>query len=221
MSSLMAQRVIFSTHTYSGAELIILSALAWHADDSGVVSEISVPALALLSRLSEKRASRVLRKLTCSGAISVKSGRGRGHYSVYELNLQIFNRSKRSVEYKGGVVAVFEDAALEARLAPAEKTLIPDVDGGLIIEETGRNQAISPVFSSALGVSGRPILKNSLQRRIARARAAEIKRRAQEDAHSLLLEHLERFPMQIPVIDSIPKFKPFGSLRKFNLRGTR
>ena len=44
MSSLMAQRIIFSTHTYSGAELIVLGALAWHADDSGVVSKISVPA---------------------------------------------------------------------------------------------------------------------------------------------------------------------------------
>src|SRR5271154_1971067 len=117
MSSLMAQRIIFSTHTYSGAELIVLSALAWHADDNGMVSTISVPALALLSRLSEKQTSRVLKKLSCSGAISVKSGRGRGHHSAYELNLQIFNKSKRSIEYKGGVIEVFRDAALDARLA--------------------------------------------------------------------------------------------------------
>jgi hypothetical protein len=193
MSSLMAQRVIFSTHSYSGAELIVLSALAWHADDRGVASEISVPALALLSRLSEKQTSRVLKKLTCSGAISAKSGCGRGHHSTYELNLQIFNKSKRSVEYKGGIDAVFRNAALDARIAALDKRLIPDDYGGLFIQNSDGNQANSVLSSSMLGASGRPILKNSLRRRIARAMTAEIKRRAERDA-DLIQKHLERLP---------------------------
>jgi hypothetical protein len=181
-----------------------------------MVSKISVPSLALLSRLSEKQTSRVLRNLTCSGAISAQSGRGRGHHSVYELNLQIFNKSKRSVEYKGGVVDVSRHAALDARLAAAEKRLIPDAEGALIIE----NQAVSPVSSSLLGVGGRPILKNSLQRRISRARAAEIKRLAEEDADSLL-DLLERLPIQIPTLKTIPKTESIDVLRKFRLPGTR
>jgi hypothetical protein len=215
MSSLMAQRIIFSTHTHSGAELIVLCALAWHADDNGVVSKISVPALALLSRLSEKQTSRVLKKLTCSGAISVKSGRGRGHHTVYELNRHIFNRSKRSVEYKGGVVEVFNEAALDAILAADSERLIPDVDGGLFIEKLEGNQGGSLLSSSRLDGSGRPILKNSLRRRIARARTAELERRVEEDVKLFL----EQFPPQIPVLKPIPKNELLDSIRRFNPRG--
>jgi len=173
VSSLMAQRIIFSTHTYSGAELIVLNALAWHADDQGVISTISIPALALLSRLSEKQTSRVLKKLTCSGAISVESGRGRGHHSVYELNRQIFNRSKRSVEHKGGVAEVFNEATLYTSLASAGERPIPDVDGDLSIANFEGNRGGSLLSSSRLDGSGQPVLKNSFRRRIARAQAAE------------------------------------------------
>ena len=139
-TSLMAQRVHLSTHTYSGAELIILSALASHADDRGVVSEISVPASGTAIAPYQEKAGKWRPQETdlLGSNFEWKSGAAVGvDYSVYELNLQIFNRSKRSVECrKGGVrLRSLRSAALEARLAPAEKTLIPDVDGGLIIEE--------------------------------------------------------------------------------------
>ncbi len=199
MSSLMAQRIIFSTHTHSGAELIVLSALAWHADDNGVVSTISVPALALLSRLSEKQTSRVLKKLTCSGAISVEAGRGRGHHTVYELNRQIFNRTKRSVEYKGGVAEVFNEAAPYASLAAAGERPIPDGDGDLFIANFEGNPGGSLFSPSRLDGSGRPILKNSLRRRIARAREAEIKWHVERDISAFS----ERFPPEVPVLKPI------------------
>jgi hypothetical protein len=69
--------------------------------------------------------------------------------------------------------------------------------------------------SSRLDGSGRPILKNSLQRRIARARAAELDRRVKEDVKLFL----EQFPPNIPVLKPISTNELLDSLRRFNPRG--
>lgn len=197
MGSIMAQRVIFSPHTFVGAELTVLTALAWHSDNAGCVSTVSARALALLSRLSEKQTNRVLKKLACSGAIQVKSGGGRGHHTVYRLNLEMFNQSKRSVIHKGGVVGVFTDAALDAKAEAAYKKRIQDAQGDVL----------SPVLPPKIRITewayrpipksltrGRPTLRNTLQRRASRARRADLNRLV--EANIKLFE--QRFPLRLP-----------------------
>jgi DNA-binding IscR family transcriptional regulator len=191
MSSSVAQRIIFSTHNFSGTELSVLTSLAWNSDHDGVVSELSVRALALLSRISEKQASRVLKKLTCEGAITATPGAGRGHHTVYRLNMEIFNQSKLSVIHKGGVIKVFSEAALDACAEAAYKKRMADAQGEVSNAISKEKPPISdwaylPVPRSV----PRGTLRNTQQRRAARARQGDLKRHVQ--ANIRLFD--ERYP---------------------------
>jgi hypothetical protein len=176
MSSFVAQRIIFSTHAYSGTKLSVLSALAWHSDHDGVVSDLSVRALALLSRISEKQTSRVLKKLTSEGAITATPGAGRGRHTVGKLNLEIFNCSKRSVIHKGGVVKVFSEAALDARAEAAYKKRIRDTEGDVSNAASTPKPSISEwAYRPVLPSIPRGTLRNTLQWQAARARRADLR----------------------------------------------
>jgi hypothetical protein len=188
MSSVIANKIMFSPHPFSGSELIVLQALAWNSDYGGNVSGVSLRALALLSRMTEKRIRGVLRKLANEGAVTIKPGSGRGHYSVYALNLRIFNKTKSAIAMKGGVVRIFLDAATERRgeayLAANKEALARDpsfpVESHFLL-----NLEPTPTTWS----DGRPISRNTLQRRAARQRVAALHKLAAKEVdrvHSLL-----------------------------------
>jgi hypothetical protein len=71
-----------------GSELLVLLALADHANDNGVCWP-SVPRLAARARLSERQTQRVLQKLHADGYFEIVSkGDGRGHSTLYRVTLK-------------------------------------------------------------------------------------------------------------------------------------
>lgn len=80
---LMAQ--VWDEAKSSGSELLVLLALADHANDNGVCWP-SIPRLAKRARLSERQTQRVIQKLHAQGYIEIISkGDGRSHPTVYRL----------------------------------------------------------------------------------------------------------------------------------------
>ncbi len=183
MSSLMAQRVLFSPHPFTPTQLAVLTGLAWHSDEDGVVIGMSLKALAVLSRVPHKRLKRVLKELTKEDAIRVNPGGGRGRHSRYELNCSIFNKTKRIVQNKGGLLRVFLDAAIDRKGA-----LLPQLSKegqGVVlsageISEKWQNPAVPEVEAQKP-----PVLRNTVQKRAARGRRAEMMRLAEESVRRI------------------------------------
>lgn len=67
-----------------GAALLMILAIADHANDQGVCWP-SVRTLARKCRVSERHATRLISKLQGDGEIEIETGGGRGHTNVYRV----------------------------------------------------------------------------------------------------------------------------------------
>lgn len=78
---------VWKHSTHSGNKLLLLLALADHANDDGICWP-SLDKLAEKARISKRQAQRIVSELTESGEISIlKKGNGRGQSTLYHVNV--------------------------------------------------------------------------------------------------------------------------------------
>ena len=83
--SIKYMSTVWEHSQHSGNNLLILLALADHANDDGLCWP-SIPSLAKKARISERQAKRIIQSLVDSGEIEIiKRGDGRGHSTLYLL----------------------------------------------------------------------------------------------------------------------------------------
>ena len=82
--SIKVMSIIWERSERSGSELLLLLALADHADDSGACYP-SVSRLAAKTRMSERSVQYMLRSLVESGELQIQQGGGRSNTNVYRL----------------------------------------------------------------------------------------------------------------------------------------
>jgi len=76
---------LWECSTRSGSELLMLLAIADHANDQGKCWP-SLETLARKCRVSKRQAINIIHQLEASGELSIKRGGGRGNISVYTIN---------------------------------------------------------------------------------------------------------------------------------------
>lgn len=127
---------VWSHSNKSGATLLVLLAIADHANDDGVCWP-SIATLATKARISERQAKRVIAALEADGDIEVMRGDGRTHTSTYRLkndNLTPISRAEKGdiCDIKGdkkrervtfatvkGDIAMSPDPSLEPPIEPS------------------------------------------------------------------------------------------------------
>ena len=82
--SIKVMSIIWERSERSGSELLLLLALADHADDSGNCYP-SVARLAAKTRMSERSVQYMLRSLVESGELQIQQGGGRSNTNIYRL----------------------------------------------------------------------------------------------------------------------------------------
>ena len=83
--TLMSQVWAHSPH--KGTELLMLLALADHANDDGQCWP-SLPRLAAKCRIKKRQAIKIIQKLEADGTLQIERGQGRGNVSIYTLLLK-------------------------------------------------------------------------------------------------------------------------------------
>lgn len=76
---------IWEHSPHSGSDLLMLLAIADHANDQGKAWP-SMPTLAKKCRVTKRNAIYIIRRLEKAGSLSIERGGGRGHASVYVVN---------------------------------------------------------------------------------------------------------------------------------------
>lgn len=103
---------IWDATDVSGSELLVLLALADHANDAGICWP-SLPRIAKRARLSERQTQRVIQKLASEGHIKILSkGDGRGHSTMYQITIKGDNMSAFKPE-KGDELTPFQPAKVD------------------------------------------------------------------------------------------------------------
>jgi len=82
--SIKIMTYIWEYSPHSGSDLLMLLALADHANDQGMAWP-SLPTLAQKCRIQKRQAIYILQKLEKEGSIGITHGQGRGHLSVYTI----------------------------------------------------------------------------------------------------------------------------------------
>ena len=80
-------KYVWKHSPHNGSELLMLLAIADHANDEGVAWP-SIPTLAERCRVGKRMAIYILQKLERAGSIAIEQGRGRGNSSVYTVNME-------------------------------------------------------------------------------------------------------------------------------------
>lgn len=79
---------VWSDSQQSGSALLLLLAIADHANDDGVCWP-SVARLAQRARVKERQAQNIIKELAASGEIDIQHGAGRSHTSLYIIRLGV------------------------------------------------------------------------------------------------------------------------------------
>jgi DnaD/phage-associated family protein len=83
--SIKYMSMVWEHSKHDGSKLLVLLALADHANDDGVCWP-SIPRLAKRARISERQVKRIVQDLADSGDLEIVSrGDGRGHSTIYKL----------------------------------------------------------------------------------------------------------------------------------------
>jgi hypothetical protein len=84
----VARDYVWANSRRKGTELLVMLAIAEHADDQSGIAFPSISRIATYARISDRQAQRVIQKLGKDGDISVRWSSGRGNNNEYRIETE-------------------------------------------------------------------------------------------------------------------------------------